>query len=66
MAMQAEEERLKNKGHKYLATANPSTRDNLFAIIYGLKWDNNTMGYMIKDKLYNLCSVRIASDKYFL
>ncbi|MCO5611301.1 hypothetical protein L7F22_065553 [Adiantum nelumboides] len=57
--IRAEEEQLKDKGYKYLAIANPSNDEELFAFLFGIRWDDDSMMQITKDKLYTLCSSKI-------
>lgn len=62
-AIRAEEERLKDKGYKYLAIANPGNGEEFFSLLFGLKWDDSSTVRITKDKLYALCISKIPQER---
>ena len=62
-AIRSEEDRLKDRGYKYLAIANPNNGEEFFKVLYGLKWDEPGMLKITRDKLYCLASSKIPSDR---
>lgn len=62
-AIRSEEERLKDRGYKYLSIANPNNGEEFFKVLYGLKWDEPGMLKITRDKLYCLCSSKIPSGR---
>jgi len=63
-ATRAEEDRLKDRGYKYLSIANPSNGEDFFKILYDLKWDDMSMLKITRgDKLYCLSSSKITPER---
>lgn len=51
-AIKSEEERLKDRGYKYLSIANPENGEEFFQVLYGLNWEEQGMVKITRDKLY--------------
>ena len=63
-ATKVEEERLKDRGYKYLSIADPLNGDEFFKVLFGIKWDDAGMLKIRRDKLYCLTSSKIPPDRY--
>ncbi|MCO5567185.1 hypothetical protein L7F22_020873 [Adiantum nelumboides] len=50
-ATKVEEERLKDRGYKYLSIANPLNGDEFLKLLYGIKWNDPGMLKITRDKL---------------
>ena len=62
-ATKVEEERLKDRGYKFLSIANPHNSDEFFKVLYGIKWDEPGMLKVTRDKLYCLTSSKITPER---
>ncbi|MCO5612684.1 hypothetical protein L7F22_066953 [Adiantum nelumboides] len=62
-ATKVEEERLKDRGYKYLSIANPLNGDEFFKLLYGIKWDDPGMLKITRDKLYCLRNSKITPER---
>ncbi|MCO5608302.1 hypothetical protein L7F22_062508 [Adiantum nelumboides] len=51
-ATKVEEERLNDRGYKYLSIANPLNGDEFFKLLYGIKWDDPGMLKITRDKAF--------------
>lgn len=58
-----EEDRLKDRGYKYLSIANPQNGEEFFKLLFGIKWDDQGMLKITKDKLYCLTSSKITPER---
>lgn len=58
-----EQEKMKDKGWKYLAIANPANGEEFFSLLYDLNWDDKSMMSVTRDKLYCLCTSKISAER---
>ena len=63
-AIKGEEARLKDRGYKYLAIANPANGEEFFEVLYKLNWEESGMVKITRDKLYCLASSKIPKERY--
>lgn len=62
-ATRVQEDRLKDRGYKYLSIANPHNGEEFFKLLFGLKWDDTSMLKITRDKLYCLTSSKISPER---
>ena len=62
-AIKVEEDRLKDRGYKYLSIANTLNGDEFFKLLFGIKWDDPSMLKITRDKLYCLTSSKITPER---